>query len=358
MSSAISALFVPAAAANTILARSTVRAWAVPLRVRASNRPRSSSLNSITKGLRRDNSTPKVLATRHHAPHHPTTYTYVVTPSTTKEARSPEHLMTPPALYRTYKGVPVRYPANPSSVDHLRRAVPPASVTPVWKLVGAQWTPWSTATGTYTYDWSETPEGVALTASDPRRHWSYEAWDTFARYQDEAARYLVESVACAKQTIEIVASMTSPGYYTTQFQKPTFDLDDPRLCPKTGLAHEYVYNNEQSLDGEKLGPNDPRRHWSPVAFVEYEVYGLLKAFYNERLAIHNKNMQAESERFRRATYRFWWRFWIALVAVAAVEFTVLVLILNWVTSQTQGEAVGAVSRASTFLASGPHLWRG
>jgi len=68
-SSAISALLVPPAAANTILARSTIRAWAVPLRVRASNHPRPSSLKSITKGLRRDNSTPKVLATRHHTPH-------------------------------------------------------------------------------------------------------------------------------------------------------------------------------------------------------------------------------------------------------------------------------------------------
>jgi hypothetical protein len=82
-SSAISALLAPEAAANTILARSTIRAWAVPLRVRTPNRPRSSTLNSITKGLRRDNSTPKVLATRHHTPHQPTTYTHVVTRSTT-----------------------------------------------------------------------------------------------------------------------------------------------------------------------------------------------------------------------------------------------------------------------------------
>ncbi len=88
-SSAISALFTPAAAANTILARSTIRAWAVPLRVTASNRARSSSLNSITKGLRRDNSTPKVLATRHHTPHQPQTYTRVVTRSTTKLGQRP-----------------------------------------------------------------------------------------------------------------------------------------------------------------------------------------------------------------------------------------------------------------------------
>jgi len=68
-SQAISALFIPSAAASTILARSTMRAWAVPLRVKTSRRHRSSSLNSITNGLRRDNNPPDRPATRTLPPH-------------------------------------------------------------------------------------------------------------------------------------------------------------------------------------------------------------------------------------------------------------------------------------------------
>jgi hypothetical protein len=50
--------FIPVAAASTILARSTMRASAVALRVKASRRPRSSWLKLITNGLRRDTHPP------------------------------------------------------------------------------------------------------------------------------------------------------------------------------------------------------------------------------------------------------------------------------------------------------------
>ena len=82
-SQAISALFIPSAAASTILARSTMRAWAVPLRVKTSRRHRSSSLNSITNGLRRDNNPPDRPATR-TLPPHTQNNTHVVPRSTTK----------------------------------------------------------------------------------------------------------------------------------------------------------------------------------------------------------------------------------------------------------------------------------
>ena len=57
---AIAAFSVPSAAASTILARNTTRRSAVALRANPSSRRRSSSLKTITNGLRLDTRTTHV----------------------------------------------------------------------------------------------------------------------------------------------------------------------------------------------------------------------------------------------------------------------------------------------------------